>query len=62
MQKIKLTVYFANFVLMDYGGGAIFGVLLMTKEIAVSQKNRTEIIEVVWRKKRIKENTQVMEN
>ena len=37
----KLPVYFANFVLLDYGSGAIFGALLMTKEILILQKNIT---------------------
>ena len=31
--KIKVPVYFANFVLMDYGFGAVFGCQHMTKEI-----------------------------
>ena len=29
----KVPVYFANFVLMDYGFGAVFGCLVMIKEI-----------------------------
>ena len=32
-QNLKVPVYFANFVLMDYGLGAVLGALLMTKEI-----------------------------
>jgi leucyl-tRNA synthetase len=39
-ENIKVPVYFANFVLMDYGFGAIFGsALLMTKEIWILLKN-----------------------
>ena len=39
IQNKKLPVYFANFVLMDYGSGAIFGCLLTIKEILILQKN-----------------------
>ena len=34
----KLPVYVANFVLMDYGEGAIFDVQLMINEILILQK------------------------
>ena len=34
-----IPVYFANFVLMDYGSGAIFVARLMIKEIMILQKN-----------------------
>ena len=37
--KGKNTNLFANFVLMDYGTGAIFGCQLMIKEILNLQKN-----------------------
>ena len=32
-KNIKVSVYFANFVLMDYGLGAVFGCLLLIKGI-----------------------------
>ena len=35
----KIPIYFANFVLMDYGTGAVFDVLLMIREIMILQKN-----------------------
>ena len=35
----KVPIYFANFVLMDYGLGAVFGVLRTIKEILILQKN-----------------------
>ena len=35
----KVPVFFANFVLMDYGFGAIFGSAGMIKEIWTSQEN-----------------------
>ena len=35
----KIPIYFANFVLMDYGSGAIFGCQLMISEILNLQKN-----------------------
>ena len=37
--KQKVPVYFANFVLMDYGFGAVLGVRHMIKEISILQKN-----------------------
>ena len=37
----KVPVYFANFVLMDYGFGAVFGCPTTTKEILILQKNIT---------------------
>ena len=33
----KVPVYFANFVLMDYGHGAVFGCPAMIKEIMILQ-------------------------
>ena len=39
----KVPVYFANFVLMDYGFGAVFGCQHMIKEILTLQKN------MIWR-------------
>ena len=36
--NIKVPVYFANFVLMDYGLGAVLGVLAMIKEILICKK------------------------
>ena len=35
----KLPVYFANFVLMDYGSGAIFAAQLTTREILILQQS-----------------------
>ena len=34
----KIPIYFANFVLMDYGNGAIFGVLRMIKRFWFCKK------------------------
>ena len=39
--KNKVPVYFANFVLMDYGFGAIFGCLLMINVILILLLNTT---------------------
>ena len=35
----RVPVYFANFVLMDYGFGAVFDAPRMIKETLISQKN-----------------------
>ena len=35
----KVPVYFANFVLMDYGFGAVFGCPAHDQEILILQKN-----------------------
>ena len=37
--KIKVPVYFANFVLMDYGFGAVFGCPAHDQGTLISQKN-----------------------
>ena len=37
--KEKVPVFFANFVLMDYGFGAVFGCPGMTKGILILQRN-----------------------
>ena len=38
-EKIKVPVYFANFVLMDYGFGAIFGCPAHDQGILILQQN-----------------------
>ena len=38
----KVPVYFANFVLMDYGFGAVFGYYDTTREILILQKYNLE--------------------
>ena len=38
-KEIKIPIYFANFVLMDYGNGSNFGCQLMIKEILILLKN-----------------------
>ena len=37
--KIKIPIFFANFVLMDYGSGAIFGCPAHDQRILILQKN-----------------------
>ena len=39
IKESKLPIYFANFVLMDYGSGAIFGCPAHDQEILILQKN-----------------------
>ena len=47
-KKQKLPIYFANFVLMDYGSGAIFGCPAHDqRDFDFAKKYKLEIIQVV---------------